>query len=206
MSVLSAASQKQVEEELVSTGVLTAEALTQVKQKAEHEKSPFLSVLIGDGHVTDEQLTKTIAHVNKVPYVNLSTVAIKKEILRLLSKDIAERYMAVPLGEMQHRLVVAMLDADNIQAVDFLSNKTGRPLKVYAASETGIRHALKQYKEDIEKDVSEAMQGQLDSVLAADAVQALQNNGPSQPTTSLHQSSTSEAEQSALTKELHRNF
>jgi len=53
--------------------------------------------------------------------------------------------MAVPLGEMQHRLVVAMLDASNVQAVDFLSNKVGRPLKVYAASEAGIRNVLKQY-------------------------------------------------------------
>jgi type IV pilus assembly protein PilB len=177
VSVLSAASQKQVEDELVSSGILTAETLAQVKQKAEHEKLPFLSLLISDGHVTDEQLTKTVAHVNKVPYVNLSNVVIKKEILRLLSQDIAERYMAVPLGEMQHRLVVAMLDADNIQAVDFLSNKTGRPLKVYAASETGIRHALKQYSEDIEKDVGDAMQGQLESVQAQDAADA----GPVKP-------------------------
>jgi type IV pilus assembly protein PilB len=47
---------------------------------------------------------------------------------------------------MQHRLVVAMLDADNVQAVDFLSNKVGRPLKVYSASEAGIRQVLKQYQ------------------------------------------------------------
>jgi len=52
----------------------------------------------------------------------------------------------VPLGEMQHRLVVAMLDADNVQAVDFLANKIGRPLKVYAASEAGIRTVIKQYE------------------------------------------------------------
>ena len=51
--------------------------------------------------------------------------------------------MAVPLGEMQRRLVVAMLDADNVQAVDFLANKIGRPLKVYAASEEGIRQCSK---------------------------------------------------------------
>ena len=57
--------------------------------------------------------------------------------------------MAVPLGEMQHRLVVAMLDADNVQAVDFLSNRIGRPLKVYAASEAGIRQVLKQYQATI---------------------------------------------------------
>src|SRR3978361_1625973 len=53
--------------------------------------------------------------------------------------------MAVPLGEMQKKLVVAMLDADNVQAVDFLSKRINRPLKVYVASEAGIRLGLPQY-------------------------------------------------------------
>jgi type IV pilus assembly protein PilB len=46
-----------------------------------------------------------------------------------------------------------MLDADNVQAVDFLSNKIGRPLKVYAASESGIRQVLHQYSANITKQV-----------------------------------------------------
>jgi type IV pilus assembly protein PilB len=90
-------------------------------------------------YITDEQLTKANATITKVPYVNLQTAKVDPAILALLPQDIAERYMAVPLGEMQHRLVVAMLDADNVQAVDFLSNKIGRSLKVYVASEAGIR-------------------------------------------------------------------
>src|SRR5205814_5828419 len=94
----------------------------------------------------DEALTKVIAKVAKIPYVNLSNSHIDAKILELLPQDVAERYMAVPLGEMQQRLVVAMLDADNVQAVDFLSNKIGRPLKVYAASEEGIRQVLRQYQ------------------------------------------------------------
>ncbi len=61
--------------------------------------------------------------------------------------------MAVPLGTMQNRLVVAMLDADNVQAVDFLSSKIGRPLKVYLASEQGIRNVIAQYDMSIGKDV-----------------------------------------------------
>src|SRR5476651_993315 len=64
--------------------------------------------------------------------------------------------MAVPLGEMQHRLVVAMLDADNVQAVDFLSNKIGRSLKVYVASESGIRHVLKQYQNRLDTKMNDA--------------------------------------------------
>ena len=41
------------------------------------------------------------------------------EILALLPQEIAERYMAVPLGVMQNRLVVAMLDADNVKLLTF---------------------------------------------------------------------------------------
>ena len=157
MSVLSAATQQQLQDELVAKGVVTVDDLKALKETSVKTSKPFLAVLMSSGKVNDEQLTQATAAVNKVPYVNLSTAAINKDILRLLSQDIAERYMAVPLGEMNHRLVVAMLDADNIQAVDFLSNKTGRALKVYAASESGIRNILKQYRQDIEKDVVDVM-------------------------------------------------
>lgn len=153
MSVLSTDAQKQVEDSLVKEKVLSAEQLSDLKSKAEKENTPFLSYLTTSGLVPDETLTKTIAHVTKVPYVNLSASRIPSEVLELLPQEVAERYMAVPLGEMQNRLVVAMLDADNVQAVDFLSNKIGRPLKVYAASESGIRSILHQYQSNISEQV-----------------------------------------------------
>lgn len=153
MSVLSTAAQQQVEDTLVADKVLTKDQLADLKDRAEKENTPFLSYLTTNGVVPDETLTKTIAHVNKVPYVNLSAAHISQEVLDLLPQDIAERYMAVPLGEMQNRLVLAMLDADNVQAVDFLSNKIGRALKVYAASESGIRNVLRQYQASISDQV-----------------------------------------------------
>lgn len=163
MSVLSATTQKQVEETLVKDGKLTAKQLAEIKAKAEKDQAPFFSKLVSDGHVSNEELTKTIAKVNNVPYVNLSTARIDPEILSLLPKETADQYMAVPLGEMQHRLVVAMLDADNVQAVDFLSNKIGRPLKVYTASEEGIRQVLGQYdNSNIDKEVAGALGTHLD--------------------------------------------
>lgn len=154
MSVLSDASQKQVEEALVAEGRLTAQELTQLKAEAKSTATPLLSLLVKSGKVGNEQLTKTVAHINKVPYVNLSEARVDAKVLGLLPEDIAERYMAVPLGEMQNRLVVAMLDADNVQAVDFLSNRIGRPLKVYTASEEGIRQVLRQYQATLSEDVA----------------------------------------------------
>lgn len=155
MSVLSAATQKQVEEELVKQGIIDQDKIDTLRVKGEKENIPLFELVVSEGGVDPEDLTKVSAQVTKVPYVNLSNAPIDPATLDLLPQDIAERYMAVPLGEMQHRLAVAMLDADNVQAVDFLSNKIGRPLKVYTASEQGIRNALMKYRAKIDESLTE---------------------------------------------------
>ncbi len=162
MSVLSTSTQKQVEEKLVEAGLLNMETLAGLREKAEHDKQPLLGLIVSEGHVSNEEITKIIARITKLPYANLSNARINPDTLALLPQDLAERYMAVPLGEMQNRLVVAMLDADNVQAVDFLANKIGRPLKVYTASEEGIRQVLRQYKANISQDVVGALAMQED--------------------------------------------
>jgi len=159
MSVLSEDIQKQVEADLVASKALPEETAKKLHEKAKTQNTPFLQLLVSEGGVSNEVLTKTIAAATNVPYVNLSSAKIDSDTLALLPQDIAELYMAVPLGEMQHRLVVAMLDSDNVQAVDFLSNKIGRPLKVYAASEEGIRRVLSQYKSKIDQTVVGAFKG-----------------------------------------------
>lgn len=156
MSVLSPEAQKHTEELLVSSGILSEDKLNLAKKEAKKQNIPLISFLLNNKFISDEQLTKTNAAITKVPYVNLSSARIDPKILDLLPQEIAERYMAVPLGEMQHRLVVAMLDANNVQAVDFLSNRIARPLKVYVASEAGIRQVLKQYDARLDSKMKDA--------------------------------------------------
>jgi type IV pilus assembly protein PilB len=143
---------------LTDEGLVSKPKLADYSKRAEREATPLVSLLLRDGIVADETMTHCIAFVSGVPYVNLADVPIDQNMLNYLPLDIAERFMAVPLGELQNRLAVAMLDANNIQAVDFLANKVGRPLKVYMASETGIRSVIAQYKTDfssVEDAVSE---------------------------------------------------
>lgn len=153
MSVISDEVRQKVEQELLAGGMLKGAELDDLKSKASQAKVPFFSYLIQQGIITNEELTKATAIASGLPYVNLLKANVSEDVLAMLPKSIAERYMAVPLGEMQHRLVVAMLDAANIQAVDFLSNKVGRPLQVYSASEEGIRRVLARYDQKIDNHV-----------------------------------------------------
>lgn len=161
MSLLTQTGEKQIEDVLVEAGMITPEKLAVAKTAAAEKKEPLISHLVNNNYITDEQLTKANATIAKVPYVNLSGAKISPEVLALLPQDIAERYMAVPLGEMQHRLVVAMLDAGNVQAVDFLSNKIAKPLKVYVASEAGIRHVLAQYSSRLDTSIDDSFKDDL---------------------------------------------
>ena len=157
MSVLSEDNQKQLEDVLVKRKLVTPDQLDEVKKKAADSKEPFISLLVNEAKVSQEDLTHSLAVIGNIPYVNLKQAKVSPKVLSLLQKDVAERHMAVPLGEMQNKLVVAMLDADNVQAVDFLRNKVGREIKVYMASEEGIRFVIDQYETNIKEGVADVL-------------------------------------------------
>ena len=155
MSVLSAENLKQAKELLVTEGIITATKLKELADAAEKTNTPLFSFLVHNGHLSDEDLTRITATVQKVSYVDLSEANLNPKVLSLLDREIAERYMAGPRGEVQGRLAVAMLDAGNVQAVDFLANIIGRQLKVYMASESGIKKAHELYGQSINHDIGE---------------------------------------------------
>ena len=153
---------------LIDEGLVAADVITATKEQAAKESKPLFSLLTDQDIIDDELLTHAIAQVSGVPYVNLASTLIDQNILALLPEDIAERFMAVPLAEVQNRLAVAMLDGNNVQAVDYLANRIQRPLKVFMASEAGVRHVLDQYKTDL-SSVDQAAKASQDELKAQEA-------------------------------------
>ena len=134
---------------LVDEGLIEKPVIDAAVKRAADINKPLFSLLADEGVLDNELLVHAVAQVSGVPYVNLENSMISQDILSLLPSDIAERFMAVPLAEVQNRLAVAMIDANNVQAVDYLSNRIQRPLKVFMASEESVRHVLDQYKTDL---------------------------------------------------------
>ena len=149
MALLTSDMQEKLIALLIEEGLVEESVLRAAEDDAAKTNKPLFAVLTEQGVVDDELLTHAIAQVSGVPYVNLSNSLINQDVLTLLPEDIAERFMAVPLAEVQNRLAVAMIDANNVQAVDYLANRIQRPIKVFMASEAGVRHVLDQYRTDL---------------------------------------------------------
>ena len=134
---------------LYEEGLVSREVVDQALSESGKNNESLIAYLLEHNIVDNEILVHAISHVSGIPYVNLTSATINQDILEIIPIDIAERNMAVPIAEVQNRLAVAMLDATNVQAVDYLSSLIQKPLKVFMASQESIRHVLDQYKTDL---------------------------------------------------------
>lgn len=155
MALLTTESQDKLVQFLVDEGLLTREVIDAAKAESTRESKPLLAYLVEKRQLDNETLTHVTAEVSGLSYVNLSGALIDQKILELLPEEIAERFMAVPIAEVNNRLAVAMVDANNVQVVDLLSSRIDRPLKIFMSSQESVRHVLDQYKTDL-SDVDKA--------------------------------------------------
>lgn len=133
---------------LIDEGLVDAAAVASVQEEVAQTKQPLMQVLSAKKIVSDGMVAHATAVLTGVPYVNLLHVEMGQDVLSLLAFDVAERSMAVPLGEQNGQLVVAMLDVGNVQAVDYLSTLTGKQVRAVMSSSDGIQAILKQYRGD----------------------------------------------------------
>ncbi|MBS7346437.1 MAG: Flp pilus assembly complex ATPase component TadA [Candidatus Sacchiramonaceae bacterium] len=159
---------------LSEEGLVRAEVIAQSVENAKAANQSLIAYFLENKIVDNEILVHAISHVSGIPYVNLATSNIDQSILDLVPLDIAERNMAVPIAEVHNRLAVAMLDATNVQAVDYLSSLIQRPLKVFMASQESIRHVLDQYKTDLSTVDAIAEKTELSDAADADMKRTVQ--------------------------------
>ena len=178
MALLTDDIQDKLIELLVNEGLIEKSVIDDALKRASESGKHLFSLLSEEGLLDNELLVHGVAQVSGVPYVNLSNSVISQDILSLLPSDVAERFMAVPLAEVQNRLAVAMIDANNVQAVDYLSNRIQRPIKVFMASEESVRHVLDQYKTDLSSVNVAAQASQEESLSEAGNIKTIVQDSP----------------------------
>ncbi len=133
---------------LVGEGLADAGLVNKVKQDAEMAGRPVLADLIQHKIISDDMVAHATAVIIGVPYVELKNITLDQDTLARIPGDASARVLAVPLGEKDGMLNVAMVDVTNVQATDYLSNLVNQPIRAWMSSERGIREMLEQYHGD----------------------------------------------------------
>ena len=148
MALLTRETQDKVIKLLIDEGLADANTVKTATEEAARNKQPLIAYLTSKGIINTEMVAHATAAVIGVQYIDLKNVTMDREMLLNLPQDVATRSMVVPVGEVNGQLIVAMIDVTNVQATDYLSTLTGRPIKAVMSSEEGIKQVLAQYVGD----------------------------------------------------------
>ena len=167
MALLTKDAEERIINLLVSEGLADANLVSKVKNDAEMAGRPVLADLIQHKIISDDMVAHATAIIIGVPYVELKNITLDQDTLAKIPGDASARVLAVPLGEKDGMLNVALVDVTNVQTTDYLSNLVNQPIRVWMSSERGIREMLEQYHGDF-TGVKEAVK-ETDAEAAAEA-------------------------------------
>lgn len=165
MTTLTKDTEEKVLSLILGEGLVDVNLVYNLKQQLDTEGKPVLEELIRHKIISDDMVSRATAAILGVPYIELKNISIDQDILSIIPAEASMRVNAVPLGEKDGMLNVAMADATNVQATDYLSSLANMPIRVWMSSSRGIHEVLEQYHGDF-SSVNEAVKETTEEALS----------------------------------------
>jgi type IV pilus assembly protein PilB len=157
---------KQLGQILIEQGLITPAQLEQALE--EHRKTPksLGRVLIDLGLIKEADLVRALAEQVGLEFVDLADYHIDPSSTMLLPDALARRYRAIPIGERDGKLLVAMSDPANVYALDDIRTITNRDVQPVVATAADVEQAIQKFA---------GMDGQVEA-LASQASEQLESD------------------------------
>ncbi len=135
---------------LVDAQIITREQLEDILSLQKRDGRRIGVLLVEAGLVSETQVTQILSQQLSVPWVSLYHIEFSRQLLNLVSQELAERYCLVPIFVRKVRglgqtLYVAMDDPSDERAHGEVSQFSGLPVRAMIAPPNDIRAALRAY-------------------------------------------------------------
>jgi len=137
---------------LLDSELATDKQIEKAMAKAKKSNKKLGDVLVTEGIITEEQLTKLEAYILGIPFVSLEKSIIDPEVLRIIPEPIARKHNIIAYKKDGNKLEVAMLDPEDLQTIDFIRKKASLKILPRLTSKEGIKNALRQYGESLKTE------------------------------------------------------
>ncbi len=128
---------------LLEEGLVTQADLERAQAVQTQTGETLSRVLIDEEIIPEADLTRILAKHVGIEFVNLSEETLDPAAAGLIPETLARRYMVIPVGFEDGRLIVAMADPRNVLIVDDIRAITGQAVVPKMASRSDIEDAIR---------------------------------------------------------------
>ena len=130
---------------LVRENLVTPQQLREALDYQRTSGGRLGSNLVKLGIISDDVITAVLSRQYGVPSINLDLFHIEDEVIKLISQDVALKYMVLPVSRNGSTLTLAMADPTNVFAMDDIKFMTGFNVEPVIASEASIQMSVGKY-------------------------------------------------------------
>lgn len=158
-------------EYIITAKLIPMDQLDELTQKAADEQTTLTFELLKNGGMTEDDLRRIQGKIFGVPFVELKDEKIDMEILSLIPEPVARNNNIVAYAKNEKGVEVAMLDVDDLKAIDFIKKKIGQRILPRLTDSESMKEVLMQYQKSLEAEFGDIIKTEANSIqttIAAD--------------------------------------
>ncbi len=150
--------EKKLKEFILDSGLVSR---TDYENAENETKKSGLNVekeLTTKGFITDDDLRRIKAYILGIPFVDLNDQKIDFEILSMIPEPVARKNNIIAFNKKDDSLEVAMLNTDDLAAIEFVKKKVGLKILPRLTNNDSIKNAILQYQKSLKAEFGDLIQ------------------------------------------------
>lgn len=135
---------------LIEKQLVTQEQLEHAYKVHSHKGGSLSDLLVDLGYVDEKDLMIFLSTYLSIPPIKVLNLKVSKEVLELIPKELARKYMVLPIGKLGNALTVAVSDPLNVFLLEDLERLTNCEITPVISSRSELQQAMNiHYKESV---------------------------------------------------------
>lgn len=150
--------EKQLKEFLLDSDLVSRADIEGADKEAVKRRQSLGETLLSHGKIGEDDLRRVQAYVLGIPFINLKGQKIEPKVLSLIPEPIARNHNIVAYRQTPEALEVAMLDTEDLGAIDFVKKKVGLKILPRLTDTDSIKSALLLYQKSLKAEFGDIIQ------------------------------------------------
>src|SRR3989339_214179 len=149
---------------ILDSDLATRAEIVAAEKEGEKEGGSIGDVLVRQGKISADDLRRVQAYILGIPFIDLKGQKIDFSVLSLIPEPIARKHNIVAFRKTDSGLEVAMLDVDDLEAIDFVRKKVGTRILTRLTDQESVKGVLLQYQKSLKAEFGDIIQQEAQTI------------------------------------------
>ena len=155
-----------LEKFMIDSSLVSKKEIELAKIEAKEKNQSIGKILVNKGALTEDDLRRMQAYILGIPFVDLKNQKLDFSVLALIPEPIARNHNIVAFKKNNTSLEVAMLDTEDLTAIDFVKKKVELKILPRLTDDESMKWALLSYQKTLKAEFGDIIQKEASSLVA----------------------------------------